>query len=106
MKVITEERLADIFATRFINEETQQLLINECQELDTLTVTRLRPMSEAPRDGRYIRVYWETGFPGEWCDDFVSWNERFEGWVGTEDEVLQDRNFDGFIDVPRCEPEK
>jgi len=120
MKVITEERLREVLngdanykmSAPYINAQRKLLvaMIDQCQELDTLTVTRLRPMSDAPRDGRYIRVYWETGFPGEWCDDFVFWNERFQGWerdwVDPEDEVLQDRNFDGFIDLPRYEPEK
>lgn len=55
MKVITEERLRE-----FLNDpatchgDTDYLLYeirkiaNECQELDTLTVSKLRPMSDKP----------------------------------------------------------
>lgn len=57
MKVIAEERLREKFdhvqlwnmtsteLRNFLNE-----ILEECQEIDQLTVSKLRPMSEAPRD--------------------------------------------------------
>ncbi len=57
MKVITEERLIEIFnkipgnTSRMSWKVTKMvlanLLENELQEIDTLTVSKLRPMSEA-----------------------------------------------------------
>ena len=73
MKVITEERLREklnkqidkiaLKNSQFINDppsveniKAMMLaeLINELQELDTLTVTRLRPMCDAPRDEQIL----------------------------------------------------
>lgn len=49
MKAITEERLRRFRETCDPRDRyALDTLIKECQELDTLTVTKLRPMSEAP----------------------------------------------------------
>lgn len=97
MKVITEERLADIFATRFINEETQQLLINECQELDTLTVTSLRPMSEAQEGDILVKWIRENGLRGAFYVD---------GWVYVNGSNYKPEEFQGWIPIPKYEPGK
>ena len=48
MKVITEERLRQMYSTSSMPNATSVIntILAECQELDQLTVTRLRPMSE------------------------------------------------------------
>ena len=97
MKVITEERLADIFATRFINEETQQLLINECQELDTLTVTRLRPMNEVQEGDILVKWIQENGLRGVFYVD---------GWVYINGGNYKPEEFEGWVPMPLYEPEK
>lgn len=57
MKVITEERLRELIKNheRMISDVAQikyrlleDLLDYECKEIDTLTVSKLRPMSDAP----------------------------------------------------------
>ena len=103
MKVITEERLADIFATRFINEETQQLLINECQELNTLTVTRLRPMSDAPRNGVSFLTATKLNncmVKAYWCDGHRAF------YIYDYGQAFHEYELEGFIPMPRYEPEK
>lgn len=95
MKVITEERLREILdgTSRVTSKDLLRVLINECQELDTLTVTRLRPMSDIPDEesvilfdrfgmphegqkycGEKLKVYVD-GFIEDWCDfsDYIGW---------------------------------
>lgn len=45
MKVITEERLRELF-TGDCGFDLEAMLKHECKEIDQLTVTKLRPMSE------------------------------------------------------------
>ena len=60
MKVITEGSLRHVLKMHFgfndVNQSICSHLINELQELDTLTVSKLRPMSEVPRNGKFLVV--------------------------------------------------
>lgn len=112
MKVITEERLREL-AELTMNVDGSAALrfaSYECQEIDQLTVTKLRPMSEAPRTGEYIRAYFETGYPKEWCDAVLRWNENFKAWEeynrDANEECYQDSNFHGWIPMPLYKPEQ
>lgn len=62
MKYISEEKLRKIISRydsecdiMFIEDE----LYDNCEELKKLTVSKLWPMSEAPRDGSTIKaIFW------------------------------------------------
>lgn len=103
MKVITEERLREILKSYSDSSAAamhiELLLRNECQDLDTLTVTRLRPMSDAP----------------ELCNFMVKMKDREELteacfsipghlWVRSANYPMD--CFEGWIPMPRYEPEK
>jgi len=93
MKVITEERLITLLDSEksyLFNMSVRMLLINSLQEIDTLTVSKLRPMCDAPKDGTLIEVwhkkspdpreaYFSFGFFIV-DDDDVAENE-LAGWV-------------------------
>ena len=94
MKVITEERLDHLIKTDGDGSMVYCTVSRaDLQEIDQLTVTRLRPMSEAPEDDwfiaydldgnlcqaqrscdKYIRIF-KDGFIEDWCqsDDFIGW---------------------------------
>lgn len=99
MKVITEERLIEFKNSTSWCQRTLQELLEECQELDTLTVTRLRPMSEA-KDGEEILVKFV------WGNDLVP-VEYFAAGLRKGDGSFYDKEeCDGFIPMPRYEPEE
>lgn len=67
-------------------------LMDRCTELDELTVSKLRPMSEAPMDGTVFLAIFEDGdlfrecfYTGEdglfMCDDFDEVADNFKGWI-------------------------
>lgn len=105
MKYISEERLREIVVNSDDLSEAElfyiNLLINECQELDTLEVSKLRPMCEAPRDespflaspsynnSEYLK---ETYFNGEYFS--------YEGYE------LDQSDFKGWIPMPTYKPEQ
>lgn len=125
MKVITEERLKEklkeqIDKLAFKNNQFMSdspyvenikavifnELINELQELDTLTVTRLRPMIEAPITDEGMKkvktiLAWhifEQMFIPIWVFS--------DGGAMTEGESFNIKEFEGWIPMPRYEPEK
>lgn len=110
MKVITEERLAEILNYPIDGEVSGEALLhhlinNECQELDTLTVTRLRPMSDLMSINDYS--YFVLAFKDS-KQEFVrvrqsSNDEVFCADTGKFHNINQ---FSGFIPMPRYEPEK
>lgn len=93
MKVITEERLREIFEAECDNEivSVKDFLNHELQELDTLTVTKLRPMCDAPDDdetilcvGERYNTFLKVYFDGvHYKDDhnFIYEKEYFIGWI-------------------------
>lgn len=93
MKVITEERLRELLGkanNALLGCLLTELLEEECQELDTLTVTRLRPMSDIPI--------------GEIVLMKIKLMDSFYATVISEDDYLD--GCDGWIPMPRYEPEK
>lgn len=103
MKAITEERLRQIRSNfsdaKLMRDQVMILaidrLIDECQEIDQLTVTKLRPMSEAP-EKEYILV--KTISSDSLIEAIVDKaNKRIETKYGSE------RSFahcDGWIPMP------
>jgi len=62
MKAITEKRLIQIkqewFEKYWLKESMaiDHLINTELQEIDTLTVSKLRPMCDAPKNGKFLVV--------------------------------------------------
>lgn len=98
MRVITEKRLREwkrIAIQKGLDgiksTELLEQIIKECKEIDHFTVTKLRPMSEAPKNeimilafNKYENDFVKTFFIGQdWCvpefeftpneDDFIGW---------------------------------
>lgn len=107
MKVITEERLRELQSN---SDELSELtgwlpevrgfieaLIKECQELDTLTVTKLRPMSEIHDGDILVKWIQENGLIGAFYVD---------GWVYVNGSNYKPEEFQGWIPIPKYEPEK
>jgi hypothetical protein len=95
MRVITEERLRELLPWPEQDQDVADglnLAIEECQEVDTLTVSKLRPMSGAPRDGSSFlggfdndkgRLY-ECAFDSIgniWIGELFYKPDRLSGWV-------------------------
>ena len=92
MKVITEEKLMNyIKSSGIVASVYASSLNNLLEEIDTLAVSKLRPMSEAPRDGSSFLVCFngsETLNEGYfdsigniWVGELYDKPENFEGWV-------------------------
>lgn len=112
MKVITEERLREKFEEsqhKYLKAPLERIyepnavmntlheLIDECQELDTLTVTRLRPMSEIQEGDILVKWIRENGLRGAFYVD---------GWVYVNGSNYKPEEFQGWIPIPKYEPEK
>lgn len=112
MKVITEERLRERFEEsqhKYLKAPLERIyepnavmntlheLIDECQELDTLTVTRLRPMSDAPDHEYSLFVHKEGRRPTEGYKNDLS--------IVIDGEPIPSACFAGWIPMPRYEPE-
>ncbi len=102
MRWIPEERLREILAdVQTENWSLEDLLINSLEEFDQITVTKLRPMSEAPRDGSEILGYLPTEifivvycYKNEWLNEF-------------DDKLMfSDNDFLGWIPMPIYKPEQ
>lgn len=93
MKVITEERLRELCKKNAFTS----FLLDELQELDTLTVTRLRPMSEAPiRGDILVKMKQGSRLMKGFCDD---------GLFYVPGNHFKLDECEGFIPMPRYEPE-
>ena len=90
MKVITEERLKELVAIGLPISFDD--LLSECKEIDTLTVSTLRPMCDAPRDRRSIlcvlngsvvfrEMYFTEGFWWLVGTDSYFNDGHLQGWV-------------------------
>ncbi len=106
MKVITEEGLRYVLKMHFGSDDVNQSicshLINELQELDTLTVSKLRPMSEVPRNGEWFLGYYK-GVASEYFEILffsVSGKLRSHRDEFNEEDVL------GWIPIPIYKPEE
>ncbi len=103
MKVITEERLIELLEStrRVSSKDLLGVLIYECQELYTLTVGKLRPMCDAPRDGEWFLGYYK-GVASEYFEILffsVSGKLRSHRDEFNEEDVL------GWIPMPIYKPE-
>lgn len=102
MKVITEERLRDLAedcSPMFIRA-FKWLLKVEFKEIDTLTVSKLRPMCDAPKDGLSILcvLFGSNKFIDMFFDD--------GSWVSEETETIyNDGHIKGWIPMPIYQPE-
>lgn len=99
MRVITEERLKELFGSIIYDGHEYDgkrilwgLIKNECKELDQLTVTKLRPMSEAHHleDEEFLVKFkgkddlkFVCIFQGQMIDQYCDWVDpsRCEGWT-------------------------
>jgi len=93
MRVITEERLDHLIKTDGDGSMVYCTVSRaDLQEIDQLTVTRLRPMSDAPRDGTLFLAMFEDGnlfrecfYAGQddlfMCDDYDEIADNFKGWI-------------------------
>jgi len=100
MKYISEEDLRKKGRFYMPDSVLQEFISNECTELDHLTVSKLRPMSEAPRDGTEILITIKNGV----VFYIVYWDS--ESWVGDDGIGISDSNIDGWIPMPIYKPER
>lgn len=108
MKVITEEWIKNsIVKAQQVSDAgapgadalvvVLNAMLKHCQELDTLTVTQLRPMSEI-EEGRVL-VH-RKGVDTLYGTYFLT------GVLDVEGIYYRPEEFDGWIPMPRYEPEK
>lgn len=103
MKVITEERLRDLRANAWAKGHDNEYVIYDylmegfMKELDTLTVTKLRPMSEIHDGDILVKWIQENGLIGAFYVD---------GWVYVNGSNYKPEEFQGWIPIPKYEPEK
>jgi hypothetical protein len=84
MRVITEERLRELLPWPEQDQDVADglnLAIEECQEIDTLTVSKLRPMSEAPLNISILAKYNRNETLMSVCLSEDSSLYRYEGWL-------------------------
>lgn len=110
MKVITEERLRYVLKMHFGSDDVNQSicshLINELQELDTLTVSKLRPMCEAPRDGSVVELCAiDTHDKNDYIPVYARWD--IDSWYDIESisDTYTDGMFMGFLPKVIYKPE-
>lgn len=103
MKVITEERLLEKFAALYWGtdncDQLLEKLLAECKEIGTLEVSKLRPMSEAPRNGKFLVVLNTE-------DDFHECSFLEDGRVKVGTVALRAEYCIGWIPKPIYKPEE
>ena len=93
MKCISQERLKEIAAILKIGMLEKCLiesLVAECQEIDTLTVSKLRPMCDAPKNIPILSKY--------------NGNERLLSVCLSADSTLP--HYEGWLPIPIYKPEE
>jgi len=102
MKVLTKEAL-EYRLNRAKNDPCMVgfilALIHECREIDTLTVSKLRPMSEAPRNGKFLVVLNSE-------DDFHECSFLSDGRVKIGTVAIRYEYCVGWIPKPIYKPEE
>lgn len=98
MKVITEEQLRQMSVTSSMPNATSVIntILSECQELDQLSVTRLRPMSDAPVN-TWILIYDGERF----FQTKIRANTKL-----VKLERNESQEYAGWIPLPKYEPEQ
>lgn len=109
MKIITEERLLALLDSEksyYFNMAVRRLLTNELEEIDTLTVSKLRPMSDAPRDGEYFMAYCHPTEQKIGMFFPYRYDEDIDTYVDEDDEEMCVDVVLGWIPSPTFKPEK
>ncbi len=96
MKYISRKRLEEYKKLKIPTHLDE--LIAECTELDELTVTKLRPMSEAKHDSTRI-----LGFIN---NEFVKISSYDKYWSDGDDDYISDDEIEGWIPMPQYKPEE
>ena len=109
MKVMTEERFKELIGLDEAGDYVACIndILEEFQELDQLTVTRLRPMSELV-DSDEVDVLAFNSRLGRFIH-FAYQNHMDDWWVYEFDysfKLLGDYDFEGWIPMPKYEPEQ
>lgn len=109
MRVITEQRLIELRAkyAEDLNIKDgcliDDLIHDELVDIDQLIVTKLRPISEAPKTGQNILLKHKMFF-GLYEACFVS--GKWSHTIPTKCNLLDDNSFDGWIPIPVYKPEE
>ena len=106
MKVITEEYLIDrlkesVELCRFGEANVIQSIIDDFEEIDTLTVSKLRPMCDAPKDGSDVQLANKSGRFIYGCNDGLGNSKWVIPGIGSYD----DSDFLGWLPMPIYKPE-
>jgi len=101
MKYISEEQLREKGRFYMPDSVLQEFMSKECTELDELTVTKLRPMGEAPRDGTEILVANILGFFKS-----VYWSAEYKVFVQENNCTFYEDKLRGWIPMPQYKPEE
>lgn len=105
MKVITEERLIALkkeYKGGLNRAILDWLINNECQEIDTLTVSKLRPMCNVPKDGQWFLGYYK----GIYCEYFERLKySGISGELRSSDDEFEEEDIIGWIPMPIYKPE-
>lgn len=86
MKVIKEERLLALLDSEksyYFNMAVRRLLTNELKEIDTLTVSKLRPMCDAPINVPILAKFKENEMLLSVCLSAYTILSCYEGWLPT-----------------------
>ncbi len=104
MKAITEKELMEFFKSIYHNKFNQDeifvMLKTRMKEIDTLTVSSLRPMVDAPGD---INILVEHDFSNTMTESRAIPNEEIITSGGC---VIKYTECDGWIPMPNYKPEK
>ena len=107
MKVITEEFL--MHCIKEVGEDNlirAVSLVNLLEEIDTLTVSKLRPMVDAPRDGEYFMAYCHPTEQKIGMFFPYRYDEDLDTYVDEDDEEMCIDVVLGWIPSPTFKPEK
>lgn len=107
MKAITEDGYKEFLSeiSQFTPDEIFWLaenLSSKLKEIDTLTVSRLRPMVDAPRDGTDVQLANKSGRFIYGCNYGLGNSKWVIPGIGSYD----DNDFLGWLPMPIYKPEK
>ena len=108
MKAIPEKRLKElIYSGEFSNFNRERnlllTLLNNTEEIDTLTVSKLWPMCDAPKDGTRFLGYYN----GVMCEYFeiLKYSTK-SGKLRSCSDEFNEEDVLGWIPMPSYKPEK
>lgn len=107
MKVITEKELIEFFKSIYYNKFNQDeifvMLKTRMKEIDTLTVSKLRPMADAPRDGEWFLGYYK-GVVSEYFE--ILFYSKLSGKLRSNGDEFNEEDVLGWLPMPIYKPEK